>query len=441
MGDNDWGAAGAIVERTLGKEVVQPSTIAHYTWPENDPESIDQPRRLVGPADLAAVCRAATPGTPDPATLRRNTRRMSLSETVLFILSRETFNFNGPAVNREPLWQERVAEAVRSGRPVRLVYPLICKIGCWAKQMTNIGPNAAEQACLHFFNHLNHVVKEFYAPGVVVELVCDAHLYNSAIQVPYHEVNAYVRQFTDLAREVAPETVRLHDYCDLLEQFDSGSRRYRAAYQRYNRLLRERPEDALGAADRGGLFESVRALVNTRRLGLSYDDHREIFGPAPDHSNPHWAEIEAMTLSAVREMVATRMACSELDVLGAAFGDQPSQTRAVAHVPAPWGLLHHTHQRRKGAVQFAAVPRVPGQFDAQVDVTHVNPPASGGDPLACARHGRSPADSGPRPRTADRRGLPDRIAVASAPPRGKVSGRPGRRGLSGADPRRGTPAH
>jgi pyoverdine/dityrosine biosynthesis protein Dit1 len=326
--DPDNAAASGIVERTLGREVVQPSTIAHYTWPESNPETVDQPCRLMDPADLDALRRAATPGTPDPTALRKNTRRMSLAETVLFILSRETFNFNGPAVNREPLWQQRVAAAVERGLPIQLVYPLVCKIGCWAKQMTNIGPNAAERACLYFFNHLNRVVKQFYAPGVIVELVCDAHLYNSAIQVPYHEVNAYVRQFTELAREVAPQTVRLHDYCDLLEQVDPGSRRYREAYQHYHRLLRERPDDALGAADRGSLFESVRALVNTRRLGLSYDDHRALFGPAPDPSNPHWAEIEAMTLGAVREMVATRMACSTLDVLSAAF---PDMVRVSCH--------------------------------------------------------------------------------------------------------------
>ena len=42
---------------------------------------------------------------------------MSLSETILFILTRETFNFNGPSVNREPLWRERVAErCVGAGR-------------------------------------------------------------------------------------------------------------------------------------------------------------------------------------------------------------------------------------------------------------------------------------------------------------------------------------
>jgi len=223
---------------------------------------------------------------------------------------------------------ERVTAAVQRGRPIRLVYPLVCKIGCWAKQMTNIGPNAAERACLQFFNHVNRVVKEFYAPGVVIELVCDAHLYNSAIQLPYHEVNAYVRRFAKLVRDVAPETVGLHDYCDLLEQFDPGSRRYRAAYQRYHRLLRDQPDQSLGGADHHGLFESVRALVNTRRLGLPYEDHRALFGPAPDRSNPHWAEVEAMTESAVREMVATRMACSDLDVLGAAF---PDMVRVSCH--------------------------------------------------------------------------------------------------------------
>jgi pyoverdine/dityrosine biosynthesis protein Dit1 len=320
--------ADGIVEQTLGKEVVQPSTIRNYLWPLADPERSTQPCRLAGPADLDAVRRAATPATPDPAALRRNTRRMSLSQAILFVLSRETFNFNGQAVNAEPVWQHRISHAVDHGLPIQLVYPLVCKIGCWAKQMTNIGPNAGDVACLHFFNHLNRVVKEFYEPGVIVELVCDAYLYNSAIQIPYHEVNAYVRQFTEAAARVSPDTVRLHDYCELLERFDPGSRRYRDAYQRYHRLLFERPEDALGAADRGNLVESVRALVNTRRLGLSYDDHLAIFGPSPDRSNAHWAEVEAMTDLAVREMVATRMACSELDVLALAF---PHMVRVTCH--------------------------------------------------------------------------------------------------------------
>jgi pyoverdine/dityrosine biosynthesis protein Dit1 len=310
-----------IVERTLGKEVIQPSTIRQYAWPCNNPQAVNQPFRQVNRADVELVQRAATPSTPDMASLRKNTRRMNVPDTVLYVVSRETFNFNGSSVSAEPLWKERIAVAVRQSRPISLVYPLVCKIGCWAKQMTNIGPNAAEHACLEFFNYLNRIVKEFYQPGVIIELVCDAHLYNSAIQNPYHEVNAYVRQFTDLVQEVAPTTVRVHDYCDLLEQFDPGSRRFRAAYEWYHRLLRERPNDALGAADRAKLFESVRALVNTRRLGLSYEDHRALFGPEPDKSNPNWAEVESLTQIAVREMVATRMACSDLDVLNSAFRD------------------------------------------------------------------------------------------------------------------------
>jgi pyoverdine/dityrosine biosynthesis protein Dit1 len=319
---------GGVVERTLGREVVQPGTIAHYVWPRCDPESVEQPSRVLDRADLELVRHSAVPTTPRLESLHKNIRGKSLAEAILFVLSRETFNFNGQAVQHEPLWRESIAAQVQREQPIRLVYPLVCKIGCWAKQMTNIGPNAAELACLHFFDYVNSVVREFYAPGVVVELVCDAHLYNSAIQNPCHEVNAYVRQFTDLVRRTAAETVRLHDFCDLLEQVDPGSRRYRAVYQRYHRLLRACTDEALSGTDSRSLFDSVRALVNTRRLGLRYEDHRAIFGPEPDRGNPHWAEVEAMTTSAVREMVATRMACTEMDVLGTVF---PDMVRVSCH--------------------------------------------------------------------------------------------------------------
>ena len=50
-----------IVEITLGKEVVQPSTIAHYQWPEGDPAAVEQANRLVEAADLDLIRRAATP--------------------------------------------------------------------------------------------------------------------------------------------------------------------------------------------------------------------------------------------------------------------------------------------------------------------------------------------------------------------------------------------
>jgi hypothetical protein len=48
--------------------------------------------------------------------------------------------------------------------------------------------------------------------------------------------------------------------------------------------------------------------------------------------------------------------------------DQRRPQGALRHAVAGVGRLHPTHQRGKGAVQFTAVPRVPGQFDAQVDV-------------------------------------------------------------------------
>lgn len=316
------------VTYALGKEVVQPGTIAHYHWPESDPETAAQSARPLDAADLDAVRLAGTPTTPNLDAVRKSTRAMSQAETVLFVLTRETFNFNGTSVAKEPLWQRRVAEAVAAGRPIRLVYPLIAKIGCWAKQMTNVGPSGAELACLHFFNHLNRVVKEFYAPGVTVDLVCDAFLYNSSLQLPHHEVETYVSRFTELAAEVAGDTVRMHDYCDLLRRFDAGSRRFRAAYQRQHRLVRDRMQDALVRSECDGLFDSMRALVNTRRLGLTYEDHRDLFGPDADRGNRHFGEVDRMALEAVREFVAIRMACSELNVLDAAF---PDMVRVSCH--------------------------------------------------------------------------------------------------------------
>ena len=111
--------------------------------------------------------------------------------------------------------------------------------------------------------------------------------------------------------------MKLHDYCDLLESFDPGSRRYRAAYQRYHRLLRDQP-DALGDADQGGLFTSVRAW--SIRGGWACRTGIIRRSSAPRRSRqPALGRGRNDDAGGRREIVATRMACTELDVLSAAF--------------------------------------------------------------------------------------------------------------------------
>lgn len=320
--------------RSERDEVLQPSSLRSFHWPEKNPEEVNQPVRCRTHADRQMVQEAATAVAFDLDRFLRNTRHLDVAGQVHFLLTSERFQFNQVgAVRSERLWQTRIRAMVDAGIAIRLVYPLFCKIGNWAKQMSSIGPNAGEDATIFFFSHINTLVKLIYPPGIAIAAVTDAQLYNSAFQNPEVEVATYLAVLKQRVAELNAEgCVTLYNYVDLLA---NDARRYREAHHHHQHLMHDRPADALAGVNVETLFQSVKASINTRKYTIPYSDAREIFSADENPDNRYYGIVDQMTTRAFEEVVAIRMACSELNSFEQIW---PGHVRATCHKGTKNGL-------------------------------------------------------------------------------------------------------
>ncbi len=292
-------------------DVIQPSSLRDYTWPETDPSATAQPVRCRTEQDIELVMTAASAPTLDLVCLAKNTRGMSLAEKVYYILAHQKFQINPAALLRkESLWKTRIEHFVQRDQPIFIVYPLMCKIGNWAKQMRNVGPTAGEEATVFFFRHLNDLVKTIYPPGLLFAIVSDAALYNSAFCNPQVEVSTYMAGVQSIIQTYGSDFIRFYDYAELLSE---ESRTYSAIHHRYQRQMCDDPRSVLDDVRRQTLFESVKASINIRKFGMTYQDMRELFSFDANRENRYWSIIDTMTRLAMEELVAIRKTCMEIN--------------------------------------------------------------------------------------------------------------------------------
>ncbi len=307
-----------------GSETLQQSALHDFPWPETDPQEVEQQTMQWGP-EASSLLDAATGNFRFSwERFHKETRDMTVAEKVWFLLTAGAFNFNGVvAVREEKLWRERVARTVERGEAVEIAYPLVCKIDNPAKRMTLVNMTAGERAIVRFFRTLGGLVREIYTPGIRIHVLSDASLYNNALCVPMPAAYAYMREFAALVQEEgAADTIEVHDYAELLAPH------YREYEERYSANYRELAGAAMAEATLGSLPTSVRTNVNTRRLGLSFEELKRLFGPRQVHFTAVRTELDQQARFALLEQLAVKMACVELDLPSRLW---PEHIRATCH--------------------------------------------------------------------------------------------------------------
>lgn len=115
---------------------------------------------------------------------------------------------------------------------------------------------------------------------------------------------------------------------------------YFGKYLMYHHRLSVKDPSVLAGLNTFGLYESVKASMNTRRLGMTYEDHLALFGPEgvrDPADSPFMEVVEHMAGIAFREVVATRKACGEVNVLNRLW---PNALRVTCHKGAKNGIWH-----------------------------------------------------------------------------------------------------
>jgi pyoverdine/dityrosine biosynthesis protein Dit1 len=354
------GGMNNMLNNLEGHEVLQASNLDKYTWPLADPAQVDQPSRPWNGADSIAIARAATLTNLTPDRFLQQTANMPLAVRLHWLLSHDAVNFNGVTrVREEPKWASRLEAIAAAGEPIPIVYPLFCSIANPAKQMTRPGPNAGELASIHFFLYVDEMVRAVYQPGIRVHILSDAVLYNNALQNTPSTALAYVQKARQMVKDAnAEHCVTVHDYTELLAPFsDEFDQLYNSFYKR----LAAGDETLIGQQDRGRLLRSIRASVNTERFGLSYEDCRALFGPEPDASHPLAADIERMAQAALREQLAVKLACVQLDLPERLW---PGHIRASCHKGVKSGVavvglrVYPEYYRRSKLLPYHGKPLV-----------------------------------------------------------------------------------
>lgn len=307
----------------LGSEVLTESALHNTSWPLADPSKVEQKVLAWSETDSRLLDEAIANVDFDFERFRASVADLPPVEQIWRLLTHRCFNFNGvQRVRAETFWLDKIRRAVAAAEPVIIAYPLVCKIDQPAKRMTTVNVTAGEIAMIRFFRELGRAVRQFYPPGLVVRILSDATLYNSALQTPPPSAYAYMDEVRRaLAPEGAAPFVELLDYSAILAPF---YRRFDELYTRhYRRLLQ-----CAAVEDVGSLPTSVRASINTRRFGLAYSQLAELFGPRQIAFSRIRLEIDTLTLHALREQLAIKMACDELDLPGTIW---PNALRASCH--------------------------------------------------------------------------------------------------------------
>lgn len=308
-------------------EVLQPSSLAGFIWPMTDPLIVDQPVREKSIIDSETIRIAATNVNIDWDMFEKNHRNQSLPQKVFELITNPKFQFNTRTkILQEKRWLERITLSVSKCEPITIVYPLFCKIGNWAKQMTNIGPNAGDEATLLFFGHLNALVKKIYPPGLKFIIVTDAQLYNSAFQNTEVEVATYINECRQMIINTNSNSfISFINYVDLLSEFSTD---YLTLHNSYHKKLRSDSENILKGIHVKTLFDSVKASINTRQFNMDYYDHKDIFSKTPNINNMHYKIIDEMARVSFEEVLCIRLACGDLNIFDSIF---PNNIRVTCH--------------------------------------------------------------------------------------------------------------
>jgi len=301
------------ITHRLGHEVLQPSALHDFEWPQTDPILSPQSARIWTEKDDNLVDAAVRNTNFRWESFLDDTCKLSVADQLWRLLTHRVFNFNGvTAVRGETYWADRVRAAVANSQPVDISYPLVCKINNPAKRLTTVGCTAAERATVKFFRDLGEFARRLYAPGIVIHVLSDATLYNSTLQVPPPTAYAYMKEFSDLIEgEVATETVVLHDYAALLAPF---AREFESSYNEHFRTLDRDPMGMLANDAWCSLPSSVRASINTRRCGFEYDELKDLFGPSQVRFRASRSRIDAQALYGLQDQLAIKMACDDVDL-------------------------------------------------------------------------------------------------------------------------------
>lgn len=290
------GLSGEIISRSqIGKE---------FIWPKEDPRSQWQPQRIYGSADDARIRQLSVSPHFDMEAFLERTKTLDLPSRIIELLNHNAFQFNSRKKFREcGQWRKTVTKACKRGAPIEILILAFCVISNPIKRVQPTEVTTADDVSLLHMSHISQLITSIYPPGAIFHVISDSTFYALPLGVTSVEAQNYLIQLRQRTEELKiAAAIKIYDISDYLSN--------------YNQLFHDRFEiwrakflfDPLSHDLPGDEYQrwhsSMRATLNSRRMGFSYEQLAALFCADSGGALIHLDDSATLALAEYRALKA-----------------------------------------------------------------------------------------------------------------------------------------
>lgn len=289
----------------LSGEIISRSQIGHeFVWPKSDPRSQWQPQRVYGPDDHARIRHLSISPHFNMEAFLERTKSLDLPSRIVELLNHNAFQFNSRKKFREcEQWRQQVAEACEKGAPIEILILAFCVISNPTKRVQPTEVTAAEDVSLLHMDNIARHIASIYPPGAIFQVISDSTFYALPLGVTSVEAQNYLIQLRQRTEELQiADTIRIHDISDYLSNYNQF---FHDRFESWRaKFMAEPLAHDLAADEYQRWHASMRATLNSRRMGFSYEQLAALFCADSGISLAHLDDSATTALAEYRALKA-----------------------------------------------------------------------------------------------------------------------------------------
>lgn len=289
----------------LSGEIISRSQIGHeFVWPKSDSRSQWQPQRVYGPDDHARIRHLGISPHFNMEAFLERTKSLDLPSRIVELLNHNAFQFNSRKKFREcEQWRQQVAEACEKGAPIEILILAFCVISNPTKRVQPTEVTAAEDVSLLHMDNIARHIASIYPPGAIFQVISDSAFYALPLGVTSVEAQNYLIQLRQRTEELQiADTIRIHDISDYLSNYNQFFHDRVESWRA--KFMAEPLAHDLAADEYQRWHASMRATLNSRRMGFSYEQLAALFCADSGISLAHLDDSATTALAEYRALKA-----------------------------------------------------------------------------------------------------------------------------------------
>lgn len=299
---------------------------AGYDWPESAPNTdTSKLETLLTDTREHLLQACATYSEFDNEKFQNLSKTGNLLEDAITFLNHHAFQFNS---KRRFANSERVRKSINSSiaskSPLRIVIPIFCIIGNWAKRIDPTTVTFAEECTLRSLQNIAHMYQNTVGLRLKFEIIADATFYTRPFGSDPTFAAGYLAGLKNYVISKNLDALTIHDMSDIpagkLCEFEKE-------YIRVRSILSHDPTYGLEAREAQSWIESMSKCITTRDLGASYEEVKDTFKNG-NFKSKFGQEVLRRTERAFVDYRALKYALSALDWEDTHF---PDSIRATIH--------------------------------------------------------------------------------------------------------------